>query len=57
MDIVGTVEDPKTFTRPWTMVTHLRRLNEGLTEYFCDNNRNAADATGHVGNGVVSSNR
>jgi hypothetical protein len=54
MEIVGTIDDPKTFTKPWTMVTHLRRLNEGLTQYFCENNRNAPDSSGHVASGAVA---
>jgi hypothetical protein len=53
MEIRGTIEDPKTFTRTWKLETQLRRLKNGLTEYYCENNRNAVDASGHVGNGVV----
>jgi hypothetical protein len=49
MEITATIEDPRTFTRPWTMVTHLRRLRGGLIEYYCENNRNAPDANGYTG--------
>ena len=47
MQIRATVEDPKIFTRPWDMVTELHRLDGGLTEYICENNRNGVDAQGN----------
>jgi hypothetical protein len=57
MEIRATIEDPQAFTKPWTMVTRLRRLPDGLIEYFCENNRNAPDASGHTGMQMPSTGR
>ncbi len=35
-----TVDDPKTFSKPWTTRMRYRASSERLQEYFCDNNRN-----------------
>jgi hypothetical protein len=36
-----TIEDPKTFTRPWTMVYELKRVpGMRINEYVCENQRN-----------------
>ena len=48
LSITATVDDPKTFTKPWTLATTLKRESGELMEYFCDNNRNAPDASGHT---------
>jgi hypothetical protein len=50
MDVMITVDDPKTFTRPWTAKAVYRFMpGRRLDEYICDNNRNATvsgDAAG-----------
>jgi hypothetical protein len=44
-----TIEDPKTFTRPWTAVTHFKlQTGRQVAEYICENNRNLADANGQI---------
>jgi hypothetical protein len=42
-----TVEDPETFTRPWTMRMVYARSDSEVAEFFCDNNRNRPTADGH----------
>ena len=45
-----TIDDPKTFTRPYTMVSTYKFIpGEKLNEFYCESNRNPADATGHAG--------
>ena len=46
-----TVNDPKAFTKPWTVVkTYSRRPNWDLLEYVCEeNNRNPVDENGVTG--------
>jgi hypothetical protein len=42
MDITVTIDDPKTFTAPWTTkVSYQFQPTIRLTEFVCDNNRNA----------------
>jgi hypothetical protein len=42
-----TIEDPKAFTKPWTVVRHYRRHPDWkIKEYICENNRNGPDANG-----------
>ena len=48
MDVQATIYDPKTFTRPWTLATRLHRIPGRMMEYFCDNQRNPADADGNT---------
>lgn len=36
-----TVDDARTFSRPWTMRMRYRRSNEPIREYFCENNKDA----------------
>ena len=44
-----TVDDPKTFTKPWTTRTLYRPSGERIMEYFlCENNRNPPAADGHT---------
>jgi hypothetical protein len=56
MEIVVTIDDPKTFTAPWTTkVAYQFQPDMRLTEWICDNNRNATvkgESTGfrHPGN-------
>ena len=39
MDIVITIDDPKTYTQPWTITLPLRLLPDGeLIEYMCNEN-------------------
>jgi hypothetical protein len=54
MDVVATIDDAGAFTKTWTMKTELVRLDDQLMEYYCENNRNAATASGHIGNGVTN---
>ena len=43
IELQMTFDDPKTFTRPWTTVTHLNiEHNRRISEYYCENNRNIA---------------
>ena len=45
-----TIDDPKTFTRPYTMVSDYKHFSDqGMEEFYCENNRNPADGTGHAG--------
>ncbi len=45
-----TVDDPKTFTKPWTTRTLYRPSGERIMEYFlCENNRNPPTADGNAG--------
>jgi hypothetical protein len=54
IEIVMTFDDPKTFTRPWTLVTHLKlEPTRRLSEYYCENNRNVA--VGDVTTAVLQS--
>ena len=36
-----TIDDPKTYTRPWTARMTYRAVNGRLQEFFCENNRDA----------------
>ena len=45
-----TITDPKTFTRPWTMVVTLKRVpGMRIQEYVCENQRNGVDEHGNTG--------
>ena len=47
MDLVVTIDDPKTFTAPWTTkVVYRYAPTTRLNEYVCENNRNASDTEG-----------
>lgn len=50
LEILVTIEDPKTFTRPWTMKATYKLAPAGtkVTEYICENNRNAASEQGYT---------
>ena len=48
LEITAVIEDPKTFTKPWRMITRLKPLNRDLQEYFCENNRNVAGEDGYI---------
>jgi hypothetical protein len=43
-----TVEDPKTFEKPFTITRRLVLFNEQLNEFICDNDRNTPDANGNL---------
>ena len=44
-----TIEDPKTFSKPWTEISLLRRIpGMRIGEFVCDNNRNGADENGET---------
>jgi hypothetical protein len=49
LEFLVTVDDPKTFSAPWTrrVVYGKAAPGERRREYVCDNNRNQSDAQGH----------
>lgn len=54
LELVVLVEDPKTFTRPWTARTTFQAVPQmRLRENICENNRNVADAEGVQTSGVA----
>jgi hypothetical protein len=51
-----TIDDPKTFTKPWTWVITLKHLpGMKIAEYVCENQRNGVDASGNTGVQLKSS--
>jgi hypothetical protein len=47
IDLVVTIDDPKTFTRTWTAETAFKAVTQGrIEEDVCENNRNPVDANG-----------
>ena len=48
IELVMSLDDPKTFTRPWTLVTHFKREppDRPLEEWYCENQRNPVGANG-----------
>ena len=43
VELVMTFDDPKTFTRPWALITHLNfDADRRMEEYYCENNRNVS---------------
>lgn len=43
MEVTFTVDDPNTFTQPWTAVVNYRRMAPGIEEIVCaENNKNAS---------------
>jgi hypothetical protein len=47
IDLQVTLEDPKAYTRPWTLPVELELTpGEQLIEYFCENERDAAHMVG-----------
>ena len=57
MEAEVTIDDPKTFTAPWTAKTHFKALNRSLEEYFCENQRNLADVNGRTTTQLPSAGR
>ena len=50
LEILLTIDDPKAFTRSWTMRSILKtKPGLSLGEYFCENDRNTPDETGRTG--------
>jgi hypothetical protein len=54
MEIEVVIDDDKTFAQPWTAKAVYKMPPPGspdtqMQEYICENNRNAADASGHQG--------
>ena len=49
MEILVTIDDPKTFSAPWTQRLIYRKAAAGerVREFVCENNRNAASAEGY----------
>lgn len=46
LELLATIDDPKTFTAPWTArATFKDQPGLTLQEYICDNNRNVSDPT------------
>jgi hypothetical protein len=53
-----TIEDPKTFTKPWTWLISLKRVpGMRIAEYVCDNQRNGVGANGETSVELQSSGR
>ena len=50
-EVMVTINDPKTFSQPWDTKALYKLSPPGtkLTEYICENNRNAPDAQGQTG--------
>jgi hypothetical protein len=47
LEIEVTVDDPKAYTKPWTvMLNHHIRLDTDLMEYFCENEKDIAHLVG-----------
>ena len=45
-----TIEDPRTFTKPYTYVSALKHVpGEKIVEFLCEENRNPPDASGNTG--------
>ncbi len=50
LEVLITIDDPKTFTSTWTAVTHFSfQPNRDVMEYICTNNRNIADGNRQIG--------
>jgi hypothetical protein len=50
LELVSTMDDPKAFTRPWSLRMEYVSVPDGrLREYYCENERNAPDETGRTG--------
>jgi hypothetical protein len=51
LEVEVTIDDPKTFTRPWKARSILGppRAGSGMDEYICENNRNLPNAAGQQG--------
>lgn len=49
LEFLVTIDDPKTFSAPWTQRLIYRRAKPGerLREFVCENNRNDVDASGY----------
>jgi hypothetical protein len=43
LEIENIIDDPKTFTRPWTFTTHPQMLSGELMEYICQENNKDVD--------------
>jgi len=50
LELKVSIEDPGTFTRPWSLPRRTLKLDNGakLSESLCTNQRNGPDATGHT---------
>jgi hypothetical protein len=50
LDILVTIDDPMTFSKPWNASAIYKSAQPGVTlnEYICENNRNEPDAKGTV---------
>ena len=54
LEVLITIDDPKTFTAPWNAVTHFRlQPNRRVTQYFCENNRDLSDTHQQIGFGPL----
>lgn len=50
IDLEVTLDDPKAYTRSWTLPVELDLIPDGeLIEYFCENERDARHLVGKVG--------
>jgi hypothetical protein len=59
LDVTVTIDDPKTFSKPWQAHTQWRLGKPGsqVHEYICENNRNGSDANGFQTFGAPGHNR
>ena len=50
LEVVVRIDDPKTFTAPWTAITHFKLTpkDRRIEEYICENNRNRPDSGGRI---------
>jgi hypothetical protein len=43
VELLMTFDDPKTFTKSWTVANHLQFDGRQISEYYCENNRNVGE--------------
>jgi hypothetical protein len=43
-----TIDDPKTFTKPWVQSRQYRLTTEPMDEFLCESNHNGSDAQGRT---------
>lgn len=57
LDIMITIEDPKTFPKPWVQRSSFASVpGVGIREYFCEGDRNKPDETGRTGVQLMTGN-
>jgi hypothetical protein len=49
LEVLLTIDDPKTFASPWDAVTHFKlQPSRRVTQYFCENNRDLGNERGQI---------